>query len=145
MAALEQADLAPIPSVWWTAFYGNENRWWWDRICKPGFRHVCAFTFYPGPDVWVLYDVTFNRTNIRVMSREVWSAWMSTLPRHARFLRSEIPDEPHPRPWWLKLTFWCAPAVAHLLGVNSRALRPQALYRDLVAQGAVPAFEVKSA
>lgn len=141
----DDSEVGPIPSVWWAAFYGDENRWWWDRICAPGFRHVCAFTFYPGSGVWVVYDVTFNRTCIRVLSRDEWVVWMSRLPEHRAILRAELPDEPHPRPWWLKLTFWCAPAVAHLMGVRSRALRPQALYRDLVAHGAVPAFEATPA
>lgn len=137
----DEPALGPIPSVWYAAFYGDEDRWWWDRICKPGFRHVAAYTYYPGPGVWVLYDVTFNRTCIRVFSREEWMAWMRTLPCHTKHLRCGIPDEPHARPWWLKLTFWCAPAVAHLMGIRSRALRPEALYRDLVRHGALPAFE----
>lgn len=140
--AIEQYEIGAVPSVWYAAFHGDENNWWWDRICTPGFRHVSAFTYYPGPGVWVVYDVTFNRTNIRVISRTEWIAWLQSLPRHRTILRAEVPEEPHSRPWWLKLTFWCAPAVAHLMGIRSRALRPQALYRDLLHHGATPAFEI---
>jgi len=139
---LEPEEIGPIPSVWYAAFYGDQDRWWWDKICSPGFRHVAAFTYYPGPDVWVIYDVTFNRTNIRVISRTEWMVWIQSLPDHRTILRAEIPEDPWPRPWWLKLTFWCAPAVAHLMGIRSRALRPQALYRDLLVHGATPAFEI---
>jgi hypothetical protein len=40
-----------------------------------------------------------------------------------------------PRPRWLRLGFWCVPAMAHLLGLRGFMFRPNALYRACLAQG----------
>lgn len=55
-------------------------------------------------------------------------------------LRYEPPAQPERGPM-LRLGFWCAPAVAHLLGIRSCALVPIQLYRDLLRRGATPAYE----
>ncbi len=128
---------------WYVAFFDGPARYWWTPLCRPGFRHVCAFAYDAEHAVWLLYDVTMTRTHIRAQSSEQMDAWCARLPANRTIVRFASPPEPEPPAF--RLGFWCAPAVAHLVGVASRALRPEALYRDLVAQGALPAFESETA
>lgn len=124
---------------WYVAFFNDERRHWWSPLCRDGFRHVAAFGVDAEAGVWLLYDVTLNRTILRALSAERLHAWVDALPANARILHFETPRDPVGTD--LRVGFWCAPAIAHLVGVRSRALRPEALYRDLLAQGARPAFE----
>jgi len=39
------------------------------------------------------------------------------------------------RRFWLRLGFWCVPAMAHLVGCRTQALRPDGLYRAMLRQG----------
>ena len=126
------------PGAWYAAFFDGERPHWWWRLCRPGFRHVAAFGYCAEQGVWLLYDVTLKQTMIHALSSEQMDAWVDNLPAARRIVHF-TPDAPEPPS--VRLGFWCTPAVAHLVGVRSRALRPQALYRDLVAQGARAAFE----
>lgn len=128
-----------IIGAWYVAFYNGERPHWWWPLCRPGFRHVAAFGFDSEAGVWLVYDVTLKRTVLRAMSAERLDRWVDALPANRRIVRFAA-TEPV-RPPALRVGFWCTPAVAHLVGVRSRALRPEALYRDLIAQGARPAFE----
>jgi hypothetical protein len=106
-------------------------------------HHVAAFGYCADQAAWLLYDVTTRRTLIRMLTPSQMDAWVEALPDHRCILAFEPvgePDDPG-----LRLGFWCTPAVAHLVGARSRALRPEAFYRDLLAQGARPAFESRQA
>lgn len=134
-------DHGPVgmPAEWFVAFWEGEQRHWWWPLCRPGFRHVAAFGYCAEQAVWMVYDVTLARTLIQALSPRQMDAWVDALPPCRRIV-AYLPTK-EPKPPGLRLGFWCTPAVAHLVGVASRALRPQALYRDLMAQGARPAFE----
>lgn len=132
-------DQPPMTPEWYVAFWdGDQPHWWW-RLCQPGFRHVAAFAYYPDMAVWLVYEVTTRRTLIHALAPSQMDAWVESLPVNRTIVAFEPTQEPEAPA--LRLGFWCTPAVAHLVGVRSRALRPEALYRDLVRQGARPAFE----
>lgn len=120
---------------WYAAFWDGETPYWWWPICRPGFRHVAAFGYDAEQAVWLLYDVCLARTHIRALSSAQMDAWVLALPAGRRIVCFAGTDAA-PR----RIGFWCTTAVSHLLGVRTRALRPEALYRDLLAQGARPAF-----
>lgn len=126
---------------WYVAFFNGPQRYWWSPLCREGFRHVAAFAYDAEQAVWLLYDVTLERTHIRALSSEQMDAWVDNLPAHRRIVYFEPKAVKPPA---VRIGFWCAPAVAHAVGAASRALRPEALYRDLLAQGARPAFESES-
>jgi hypothetical protein len=100
----------------------------------PGrFKHVRAFGFVPVQDVWIFYDVTMAgtvlraaRNNSAAADRLLWS-WtrgcevLGIAPQGI----SRLPKG-----------FWCVTAMKHLIGLNTGALRPDALYRDCLAKGA---------
>lgn len=127
-----------MPVEWYVAFYDGERPHWWWSLCRPGFRHVAAFGYCPDQAVWLVYDVTLRRTLIHAMSPSQMDAWVAALPEDRTIVAFAPTAEP-PAPAF-RAGFWCSPAVAHLVAVPSRALRPEALYRDLIAHGARPAF-----
>lgn len=136
----DEPEIAPLPTCWYVAFYDGARRWPWEFALSTGFRHVSAFTYYPQVAAWAHYDVTFDHTAIRLMDTDAFVAWLDSLPSHRIVLKWEPDDDVRTPALWRKLFFWCAPAVAHLVRAPSRALRPEALYRDLVRQGAQEAF-----
>lgn len=138
-------DVGPVgmPPEWYVAFWeGAEKHWWWP-ICRPGFRHVAAFGYSAEHRVWLVYDVTLRRTLIQVLDSNQMDAWVTALPDNNCIVAFQPAAEPDPP--LNRLGFWCTTAIAHLVGVRSRALRPEALYRDLIAQGARPAFQGEQA
>lgn len=141
---IETGDaLSGMPPYWYVAFYDGERPHWWWPLCRSGFRHVAAFGYCAGQAAWLLYDVTTRRTLIRMLTPSQMDAWVADLPDHRRIVAFEPVGEPAEPA--LRAGFWCTPAVAHLVGARSRALRPEAFYRDLLAQGARPAFESRQA
>lgn len=135
-------DVSGHPGAWYAAFFEGGERYWWFPLCKPGFRHVMAFGYCVHAGCWLIHDVSLGRTYVRALRPEAFDAWLAALPSHRTILRVPGPahEAPCPNPGF-RLGFWCVPATAHLLGVPSRALRPEGLYRDLIAYGATPAFE----
>jgi len=132
-----------FPAAWYVAFYGEEKRWWWDRLSPSGFHHVLAFGYCAHAECWLVYDVQHGRSYVRALKTNAFSAWLASLPEHRKILHIETQGLQAPPSW--RVGFWCTIAVAHLLGIPSRALRPVALYRDLMAHGARPAFEPEQA
>jgi hypothetical protein len=122
------------PTIWWVMFAKQTDTWWTNLI--PGtYKHVRAAGYHPGSDSIVFVDVGMQRTMISVgTGHGAWDAladWMSDMevvtyrPQHDR--RTVIP---------MRFGYWCVPAIKHLLGIRSGALRPDALLRDLLRNGA---------
>ena len=128
------------PGEWYVAFYGVKRMGWWDWVfTRPGFRHVMAFTYSSHAERWLIYDLARDRTFVRAYRSEAFDAWLAAeMPPEATILRVKSqqvgPVALH------RLIFDCVSSVKHLVGSPSRALRPEALCRDLLATGAVYAF-----
>lgn len=130
---------------WLIAFTDDprQPRLWWDRLfCRPGFRHVQAWGWDADAERWVIYSVFTASTMVDVLpdgplTDAVIGGMVATA---SHVLRYEPPPAPEHGPM-LRLGFWCVPAVAHLLGVRSRALVPVQLFRDLLRRGAELLYE----
>lgn len=130
---------------WLVAFTDDprQPRRWWDRLfCRPGFRHVEAWGWDADAGRWVIYSVFTGETCLTVLpDGEVAGAVIGGIVAvSSRVLRYEPPAQPE-RGHFLRLGFWCVPAVAHLLRLRTGALVPVQLYRDLLRRGATPAYE----
>lgn len=136
---IEERGPTGMPVSWYVAFYNDEERYWWSPLVKDGFGHVAAFGYCPEHAIWLLYDVTMTRTLVQALLPSQMDAWVAALPANRRIVEWTPTEEPSAPAF--RLGFWCTPAITHLLAAPSRALRPQALYRDLIAHGARPAFE----
>jgi len=108
------------------------------RILACGeFKHVCAYACLPGAKVWLIFDVNLERTAPIVVPFGGEHAWLLDLIDDSEVIsmarregRSTLP-----------LFGWCVPAIAHLVGLRTWALRPDALYRYCVANGGTPMKE----
>lgn len=127
------------PGAWFAAFLPRERSCWWDWLSPRDFRHVHCFGFAAAAGVWLHYSVGRGRTELAALRPEAFDLYIIGLRNEgARILRYEPAGRPGRR---LRVGFWCTPAAAHLMGARSSALRPVGLYRDLLRQGAKPAFE----
>lgn len=137
---IDEVEVSGVPGAWFVAFYGKGYRQhWWDWLLPMDRQHVMAFGYSAHAERWLVYDVTTGQTYIRALTPEVFTHWVAALPAHRKILLIDAGSAAPPK--W-RFGFWCVPAVAHLIGVRSRALRPPAFYRDLLRLGATPAFEV---
>jgi hypothetical protein len=118
----------------WLIFFGDGPRAaWWDCLTKPGFRHVCAASYYASIGAWVFYDVSRKGTDIRVIPEEkagpFFAAWVhvsaAILRMRSRKDRTAVPS-----------FFYCVGAMKALLGIRSSALLPEGLFHDLLRKGA---------
>lgn len=129
---------AADPGEWYVAFYSGDERHWWEWGQAPGMGHCMAFAYSSHAERWTIYNVTKDRTYLRVYDPDSFLLWLDTLPPETVILKAPAwPAVPRSR---FRAGFWCTIAVKHLLGCPSRALRPKALFRDLLAMGARFAF-----
>jgi len=127
------------PTLWWVCFSTHAMTWWANLI--PGkYKHVRVAGYHPGADAVVFYDVGLTRTVLSVgIGDDGFNALGGWLVDHDVVTFRPI-REPDQTRWFFRLGFWCVPAIKHLLGVRSGALRPDTLMRDLLRCGA-SAFE----
>lgn len=128
---------APHLPEWFVAFGDWGTNLPWHRLCRKGFRHVLAFGYEPRANVWIVVDAAFECTLLRVMPDPgllIDSLWAAD----AKILRCRVRAGGQKRP---RLFATCVTMIGHLLGLPRCAVFPWGLYRMLLRQGAVPAFE----
>ena len=122
---------------WFVAFVDARSAWY-HRFLKRGFRHVFAFGYQPSAGRWLLYDLGFEGTNLRILRGAEVDALATTVANEGgRVLRAQVQDCFVGQP---RLLASCVTAIAHLLGLPGCAVTPYALYRQLLRHGAQPAF-----
>lgn len=120
----------------WTLCFDTTATHWLARAIPGRFKHVRAFGFVPVQDLWIFYDTTLAGTTLRAAransaaADRLLSAWTANSD-----LLSIKPLGPRRR---FPPGFWCVTAVKHLIGLNTSALRPDALWRDCIRHGAIP-------
>lgn len=120
-------------------FMGQERETLLDYFSPPGFRHVLAFWFDSRIDGWVIYNVCGDRTAINVLYGQTFDRWLLIRRRAGSRILAVPAGVENPRRI-LFSPYHCVTAVAHAVGTKSRALRPIALWRDLLREGANEAF-----
>lgn len=122
------------PSMWFLIFTERADRRWVRWLAAGRFAHVLAFGWVPDQRAWLVYEVTMNRTRVAVMPDCPGSDERIAELRAGNVTLAMKPAEG--RAPWMRLGFWCVPAMAHLLGLKRRPLRPDALFRACIAEGA---------
>lgn len=131
------------PSVllpaWYVAFVPGRGHWW-QRFLKPGFGHCYAFGWDAPGDRWLLFAWGLDGIAVRSMPHAWFPAFLAAVQAEgATVLLAKSHQTPVTR---LRLLSTCVTAIAALLGLPvRRALTPYALYRTLLAHGAVPVME----
>ena len=131
-----RADI--IQPNWILVFCKNPGRWWVRLLAWGRYHHVKALAYLPRMRGWLIYDVKFNGTRLMLAHEDD--------PGTRAFLRDYLdntdtiamPHMPMPRRAFPQLGFWCTIAMKHLVGIRSRALRPDRFWQDCVAAGGKP-------
>lgn len=125
------------PTLWWVVF-SEKTDTWWVRLFPGKYRHVKLIGYVPQCDAMVFYEYRLSRMVISVYvgpkAFEAAAPWLADGVVIA--MRPNITDRPSP--FWHRFTFWCVPAVKHLIGLRSGALRPDTLLRDCLRNGGKP-------
>jgi hypothetical protein len=118
------------PTQWAVCFTRKAASKW--AAWLPGtYKHVRAFGFVGPINTWVFFDPALSRTTIRVARGEAASQLIHEFLYAAAVI--EVPTRA--RTGTPPIFGWCAPAVAHLLGVSGGALRPDTLFAHCLRQG----------
>jgi hypothetical protein len=126
---------AYAPSFWMVVFDRSSTKWWIDRLAWGKWKHVSAIGYFADARVWAEVHPTLAGLSLRVWPRDGGpEAVLSHLTGAGRGVLHVRPGRGRMAPW---RSWWCVPLVAGLVGLRSGALRPDALWRDLVAAGAV--------
>lgn len=127
----EPIDEMPEVAVWNLVFMDHPREHWWDWLTEPGFRHVCAFGH--ANRRWIVYDAADVRSRIMVLNEVQFDLWLAQRwSRITDILQVPVGADAGMRG---RVGLWCVTAVKHLAGIQSSALRPKALHRDLTRRG----------
>lgn len=118
---------------WTVVFHREAENWFFAAIAMGKFKHVSALAWIPEVSAWLVYDVGFRRTRLRVLEDGPTAARIiAAIVEGNAAVTIDIRENELP---WMRLGMFCTTAVAHLIGVRCAALRPDALYRHLIAKG----------
>lgn len=120
---------------WTVVFHRKAENWFFHMIAMGHFKHVSAFAWLPDLDIWVFYDVGFRRTRlVHIADGQFAKASIGNLCEGNAMVTIEARTDGLPLMRW---GLFCTTAVSHLLGLPCVALRPDALYRHLIASGGI--------
>lgn len=118
----------------WLLIFETKCDWRFARLIPGRFKHVFTVGYCADIDTWMVYSVERDGTKIGAWRPgDDFERWLSGVVPHAGVLRVEAAGTATRMPWF---TFWCVPAVKHLLGLRSGALWPDQLWRYCLANGA---------
>lgn len=121
-------------SRWTVVFHRNSKHLFFRLIAMGHFKHVSALAWVPELGQWWVYDVGFRRTHLKVLvdgpsAQQIVAAIIKGNATVTIDVQDNLP--------WMRLGLFCTTAVSHLIGVRCAALRPDALYRKLIASGGI--------
>ena len=116
-------------------FHRRAENWFFAAIACGEFKHVSAFAFIPELGIWTVYDVGFRRTRlVHLADTDHAKTVLAHIIKGNCTVTIEASDRHLPL---MRAGLFCTTAIKHLIGVRSSALRPDRLFRHLVAQGGV--------
>lgn len=131
------------PTRWLLVFQRSTKsrlvRW----LANGTYKHVMAIGYVAEVDHWLFFD--WRASTIDIIAARGDHAMQ--LMDHYTHDADVLGMVPKPSPGYgLRLGWWCVPAIKHLVGIKGSALRPDALWRDCIAQGAdILSHDIRSA
>ena len=120
---------------WTVVFHRKAENWFFGLIALGHFKHVSAFAFIPELGVWIIYDVGFRRTRIELLAdTDHAKTILGNIVKGNCMVTLEVSEDRLPLLRW---GLFCTTAVAHLVGLGCVAVRPDALYRQMIRRGGV--------
>lgn len=122
------------PADWFVVFHPRTHRRWLSWLAMGKYKHVSAFGWVPRAQTWVFFDFNVDRSRIYVVGNHEADELLERFTHQNTVVRMARPLVESDR-----INFgaglWCVPAVAHLIGLRASALRPDALFRQCLANG----------
>lgn len=135
---MDSAELLRVedcePNEWFVVFHRTASRWWVKWLAWGRYHHVSAFGQVRKTGFWLFFDLDVSRLRVLVVANDCADAILGKLVDEGCVVRMPAPRGADDR-MKLKPGTWCVPAVAHLLGLKTCALRPDALLRHCLANG----------
>jgi hypothetical protein len=125
----------------WIVFFGPGHArapLWLRAITAPAWRHCFAVSYDADADRWLLVWPAWRQMHIRIVPAAWIDHWIAEA-KTGRLRALQVVANPR-NPATLPLAIGCAGMLGWLLGLPGRQLRPQALYRSLLAHGAQERF-----
>lgn len=121
--------------LWLVFFLEPDGPAWWARLLRPGFRHVCAASWYAAEERWLYFNPSRVGTSVQIFTADAFPPVLTALLEQSsavvriasRFERGNAPA----------LAF-CVGEIKALLGIRSGAMTPWQLYWALRDLGAEP-------
>jgi hypothetical protein len=125
---------------WTVVFHREAENWFFSLIAMGHFKHVSAFAWLPELGIWTFYDVGFRRTRLVHLADGVAAhAYIAGIVKGNCAVTVDVRSDSLPLIRW---GMFCTTGIAHLLGLRASTLRPDSLYRLLVANGGVVSDDV---
>jgi len=122
------------PAEWFVVFHRESLRRWVNVLAWGRYKHVSAFGCVPWSGDWVFFDFLTGRSRFLAVPNEKADAFFAHYSKLGMIVKMPAPD-PSDISVKMKPGLWCVTAVAHLLGLRTCALRPDALLRHCLANG----------
>lgn len=97
------------------------------------YKHVACFGYVGDAKSWLFFEPSFDRVDLRVVPDADANGAIADVIDGATVVRMAAPTAAV-ADW--RPVFLCTQAVARVVGLRSCALRPDALLRDCIRQGA---------
>ena len=137
MIAALSGPLIVEPRAWTLVFARDSASWWLSLIALGRHKHVRAYAYVPFLHVWIFFDPAFSGTSI-VLASNSEAEWLIGSWAINADLVSVIKPPLRDCDLPPAVLGFCVPQIKRLLGIRSRALRPSALYRHVMAHGGKP-------
>ncbi len=137
MGYLIPTDSIGTPTRWLLVFDRQASSWWADLVAMGRYKHVRAFGWVAASDAWIFYDVQFGRTILSVARGDGARRLMLEWCGDADVLVVSNPGQKVHLLTRFPVPLLCTTSIAHLIGLPGRALRPDALYRKAIRNGAI--------
>lgn len=121
---------------WFVVFQTATASGFLDRIIPGKFKHVCAFGWSAGCQVWVFFDPAQRMLHASVapagkLGDEAVSRFIHYRGRESSVLKMAR-QAGRGRSHFMRGGFWCTSTIAHLLNMPGGALLPDRLWRDCI-------------
>jgi hypothetical protein len=126
-------DAAGMPTRWILAFQRSSPSWWVRALSCGRYKHVRAFGYVADLDAWLFFDLRFRQMDIWIARGAHARALMARYIDDCDLIGMPVVNEAGTT---FRAGFWCVPAIKHLIGLRSGALRPDTLLRDCLRNGA---------
>lgn len=116
-------------------FDPSSDHWWISLLACGRYRHVRACAYVKTTRLWLFYDVTLSPTLVMALpDGDAAAMYFHDFTKGCDLVRIA----PSRRRGLQFSPLTCVSAIKRLIGLKSRALRPDRLFRDCIAAGGRP-------